>query len=316
MLSNLVATISRAGSNALLVGKKHLPEILVVSGIFGTVASVIAACKATTKAEEVLREKDAMMAQATEALNRTDVNYTAEDFANDEKIINRKTRWGIVKHYIPVVTLTLLSIFMILSGFHILHGRMVATAAAYKTIETAYRSYRQNVRDRYGEEADLAIIRGEPTPVAKIEGLSTDEDKANAVKKLSEMPSLAMGIPSPYAVYFSEETSRYWKPDVDANRFFLNMTQRELNEKFLSTGHLFLNEVYEALGMRFGKNGQPYTSVGQVVGWVMSKDGSTDNLVDFGMYDEDNRSARAFLSGKSNRILLDFNVDGVIYDLI
>jgi hypothetical protein len=50
---------------------------------------------------------------------------------------------------------------------------------------------------------------------------------------------------------------------------------------------------------------------GAVVGWVIGKEG--DNYVDFGLFDCD--SSR-FVNGWERSILLDFNVDGVIWDKI
>lgn len=56
------------------------------------------------------------------------------------------------------------------------------------------------------------------------------------------------------------------------------------------------------------------TKAGSVIGWIMNKGG--DNFVDFGMFDGSSESVRAFVNGLERSILLDFNVDGVIYDLI
>jgi hypothetical protein len=53
------------------------------------------------------------------------------------------------------------------------------------------------------------------------------------------------------------------------------------------------------------------TKAGAVVGWVISDNG--DNFIDFGIYEAMN--AR-FVNGWERSILLDFNVDGVIYDKI
>ena len=41
-----------------------------------------------------------------------------------------------------------------------------------------------------------------------------------------------------------------------------------------------------------------------------------DNFVDFGMYDMYNEKARDFVNGYERTILLDFNVDGNILDMI
>jgi hypothetical protein len=59
------------------------------------------------------------------------------------------------------------------------------------------------------------------------------------------------------------------------------------------------------------------TKAGHEVGWVYDeKNPVGDNFVDFGIYDLYNERARAFVNGYERTILLDFNVDGVISDLI
>ena len=85
------------------------------------------------------------------------------------------------------------------------------------------------------------------------------------------------------------------------------LQQTFFNDLLLSRGHLFLNEVYDQIGI-------DRTKAGQVVGWVVSKDG--DNFVDFGLFDGSTQEKRMFVNGHENSVLLDFNVDGVIYDKI
>jgi hypothetical protein len=58
------------------------------------------------------------------------------------------------------------------------------------------------------------------------------------------------------------------------------------------------------------------SKAGAVVGWILSKNGETDNYIDFGVFDGKTQSARDFVNGFEGSILLDFNVDGVIYDKI
>jgi hypothetical protein len=68
---------------------------------------------------------------------------------------------------------------------------------------------------------------------------------------------------------------------------------------------VFLNEAYDALGIE-------RTREGSVVGWVYPSE-TGDNYISFGMHDMRNAN---FLDGTEPTILLDFNVDGIIYNLI
>jgi hypothetical protein len=88
------------------------------------------------------------------------------------------------------------------------------------------------------------------------------------------------------------------------NRLFVTCQQNYLNHVLQVRGHVFLNEAYDALGLE-------RSTAGAVVGWVMGDNG--DNYIDFGIFEAQN--AR-FVNGSERSILLDFNVDGVIYDKI
>lgn len=69
-----------------------------------------------------------------------------------------------------------------------------------------------------------------------------------------------------------------------------------------------MNDVYKSLGL------EP-TKAGQVVGWIYDPENpDIDNYVDFGIYDVSNERKRAFVNGYERNILLDFNVDGNIWE--
>ena len=109
---------------------------------------------------------------------------------------------------------------------------------------------------------------------------------------------------SPYAAWFNE-TCVAWTNDATSNKFFLMHQQHYANEKLKARGYLFLNEVYEMLGI-------PRTKAGQVVGWIYDKDNPVgDNFVDFGLLDTRNTD---FINGYEASVLLDFNPDGDILD--
>ena len=60
--------------------------------------------------------------------------------------------------------------------------------------------------------------------------------------------------------------------------------------------------------------GVPRSKAGSVVGWILIGN-VRDNWIDFGIWDDDD-NVRDFINGREGSILLDFNVDGVIYDKI
>jgi hypothetical protein len=63
--------------------------------------------------------------------------------------------------------------------------------------------------------------------------------------------------------------------------------------------------------------GIPKTRAGNEVGWIYDeKHPNGDNYVDFGIYNTHRQANRDFVNGYERTILLDFNVDGYILDLI
>lgn len=111
---------------------------------------------------------------------------------------------------------------------------------------------------------------------------------------------------SQYAKWFNDYCVG-WTKDPEFNLQFLQIQQRYLNDKLRKVGHVFLNDVYDCLGIQ-------RTRAGAIVGWTYNKEHPNgDNFVDFGLNDERNID---FINGNTNKVLLDFNVDGSIIDLI
>lgn len=111
---------------------------------------------------------------------------------------------------------------------------------------------------------------------------------------------------SNYARWFDEGCTG-WTKSPEYNLLFLKRQQDYANDLLKRRGHVFLNEIYDMLGI-------PRTAAGQVVGWVyQEKHPIGDNFIDFGIYNIDNTG---FVNGKTDKILLDFNVDGNIMGLI
>lgn len=98
---------------------------------------------------------------------------------------------------------------------------------------------------------------------------------------------------SKYARIF-DEVSVNCSEDQKINLMFIKLCQQHANDLLKRKGTVFLNEVYEMLGL-------PKSQEGCVVGWHYDeKNPIGDNYIDFGLSD----------ISVSDIIVLDFNVDG------
>jgi hypothetical protein len=314
----LPANVTRAICKAGFKLKKHSPEILMVAGIAGGVTSAILACKATTKVNFVLEEtKDQIdiIHEGTEKgeimgyLDNGEVGmvpYSAEDSKKDLSIVYAKAGLRIAKLYAPAVALGVASITCILASNNIIHKRNVALAAAYNTLDKSFKDYRNGVVERFGAELDKELKYG--IKAKEIEEVVVHEDGTEqTVKKTVEVAG--PNATSDYARFFDDGCTG-WTKDPETNLVFLKQIEAWANKRLQAVGHLYLNEVYEALGI-------PHTKAGQIVGWIYDeKNPVGDNYVDFHIYDIYDERKRAFVNGYERVILIDFNVDGNIWELM
>lgn len=291
--------------------KKYSPEILVTAGVVGTVVSAVMACKATTKLSEILDETktnvDAIHDCSEDQELLESGKYTPEDAKKDLTIVYTQTAVKVAKLYAPAVALGALSITSILASNNILRKRNVALAAAYATVDKSFKEYRNRVIDRFGDAVDRELKYN--IKAKKIEEVVTDEEtgKEKKVKKTVQVSGLDEY--SEYARFF-DDGCEGWVKDSEQNLMFLRAQQQYANDLLRSRGYLFLNEVYNMLGIQI-------TKAGQVIGWVYDPDNADlQNWVDFGIYDIHKEKARDFVNGLERTILLDFNPDGNIWDLM
>lgn len=291
----MIASVTRIVGRAGLVLQKHAPEILTGLAVVGTVSTAVVASKATLKLAPITEEYTILSEASKEDLAEGGIEV--KDHQRNMTILTVQATKKIVKLYAPAASLGLLTIGCIVGAHGIMRQRNVALLGAYKLMEKGYSDYRARVREEVGEEKDFEFANGVTTQ----EIVNEETGKTETVKVVNNPNAI-----SPYARFFDEGNSN-WSKTPEYNLLFLRSQQNYANDILQARGHLFLNEVYDSLGL-------PRTQAGQAVGWTISKTG--DNFVDFGIYDQGNERAREFVNGNERSILLDFNVDGVIMDLI
>ena len=303
----IVEKTSRTLCKAGLKLKKHSPEILVVGGVVGLVASGVMACKATTKLSAILddsKEQIELFDKVAANPEMVKEEYTVEDAEKDKKIVRVQTAVKVAKLYAPSIAVGVVSIGAIFASNNIMRKRNVALGAAYATVDRAFKDYRNRVVDRFGEELDKELRYNLKTKEVK-ETVEDENGKKKTVKRNIKYMDSAM--PSEFAVIYDDGCTG-WTKDPEDNKFFLIQQQRYANERLKRRGYLSLNEVYELLGF-------PSTKAGQVVGWLYDcKDPNYkgDNFVDFGLYNVDCEPNRDFVNGYERNIILDFNVAPII----
>ena len=279
----------------------------MVAGIAGTIVGTVLACKATTKVSEIIEEKNKNVEDVHTCLEEKPNEYTEEDSKKDLTIIYAQTGVKLFKLYAPAIGVMALSFASIIAGHKVLKKRNVAIAAAYAAIDKGFKQYRKNVIEKFGEDVDQQMRFG-----LKSKEIKKKDKDGKTVKETEyyiDPDANPLDNISEYARFFDASSENFAK-DPEYNMMFLRRQQDYANEMLKSRGHLFLNEVYDLLDI-------PRSKAGQVVGWVYDKNGNTkgDNYVDFGLYRND-QGTRRFVNGLEYNILLDFNVDGVIYDII
>lgn len=316
--TELVNSVTRTLHKAGFQLKKHSPEILVVAGVVGTVASAVMACKATTKLAGVVDEAKENIDMVHRGVEKGEVisivdgkemivPYSEEDGKRDLAIHYAKTGVELVKLYGPSIALGALSIGCIVTSHRIMTKRNVALAAAYATVDRGFKEYRGRVVERFGKELDRELRYNIKAKEVEEHVVDEQTGEVTTIKRTVEVSDPNMR--STYARFF-DNGCKGWQKDAELNLYFLRCQQNQANDKLKADGYLFLNDVYEMLGI-------PKTKAGFVVGWIYNeKNPVGDNFVDFGIYDTHNEKARDFVNGYERTILLDFNVDGNILELM
>ena len=308
-LSKVSTSAARFAGKAEFTIKKNSPEILLGAGIVGFVGTVVLACRATCRADEVLefhRRKIKDIEDAKEIADADpegEMSYDVEIYRQDKAIRYLKTTGSLAKLYAPTVAVGALSLACILTSRNIMQKRYLGVVAAYNGLSAAFEEYRKRVRDEYGEGLDKHFRYGttyEELPVYDENGKKTKE------KEQVEKTETGMVIPNDDSCRFFDSSNPNWDKNPTFSMMWLRGQQNILNDILHTRGHVFLNEVYDALGF-------PHTPQGAVLGWI---DGEGDNCIDFGLYDQNKENVRRFVNGVDNVIMLEFNHDGVIWDRI
>lgn len=292
------AAVTSRVARQILITQKHSPTILFAVGVVGMAATVVTACRATLKVDDVLVDAQKDIGRVKEHASLQTNQYTERDAKKDLTVVYIRSSAKVLKLYAPSIIIGVASIAALTGSHRILMSRNTGLIAAYSALQRGFDQYRARVIDEYGEEKDRELRYG--TEMVTV----TSEDK-NGPKK-TKQKQLSSQNGSMYARFF-DPNNQNWETNPDYNLMFLRSQMNFLNDRLRTRGHVFLNEAYDALGFEHSK-------AGAVTGWLYGK-GKGDQAIDFGIFDDASMTRfHDWITGRESGIWIDFNVDGVIYE--
>jgi hypothetical protein len=282
------------GARAVLQVRKFSPELLTGVGVVGVVAAGILASRATLKLEPIVNDLEIKreLIKGAGATNGKTEHEVKKELT--KSYVNSSMQ--VVKLYTPSVVIGAASITAILGAHGIMKKRNVALAGALKISSDMVERYRAKFIEEHSEEEDREFR-------LNLRAQETEDESGEKTIAMALDPDIGV---SGYARIFDRDNVN-WDRRPEYNIMWLKTHQSYANDRLKAHGHIFLNEVYDMLGF-------PHSKEGALVGWVWQGDG--DNYVDFGIFEFNNIRAGALADGTEGHVMLDFNVDGPIWDKI
>lgn len=249
---------------------QNAPEIFLGLSIVTGIGAGVAIGVATYKAVPVITELETNKLLIADKLEEEVEEYTEEIAEKDTKIFQMQAGVKIAKLYAPAVVLGATSVLCALQSHKIVNGRLSAVGAAYSIIDAGFRSYKERVTERFGEEVEYEIQHGIKTETYEATEVNEKGKEKTVIKERKVRDE---SVIAPFSIRFDRNNIN-WEDDIDMNENFLIGKQRHINDVLRTKPCVFLNDVYELIGEK------ELTKAGTAIGWV--NDGST--YIDFGMY--------------------------------
>lgn len=284
---------------------KHAPTILSVAASAGVIGTGYLAWRAGTRFEDV-EGRD--WERRKECIRNAD-NIPGEEVPKYERMLRIKFILDTAQSVAPAVIVGGATITMIYFSNRINKKRLAALGAAYTVLQNAFDGYKKTMVDTLGKETVEKIVRPKlPNYGKTAEEILSSDNKSDAANVADAVIASIQDL-SPYSRIITEESSNCWDENEDYTSENIAAVQLWANRRLERKGHLFLNEVYDQLGLS-------RTREGSVVGWIKNSENG-DGYVSFGNYDENTyRTPSDDYSRVDTNFILDFNVDGMIWDKI
>lgn len=294
---------TRAVRRASLYAVKYAPQVLAGTGVVTGVAALGFTVKSTLELEENTRRgRELVEGHKKLREERSVEEYPKAVYMRDMVRSYSLVVKGVIKTYALPAALAIASGASFLGAIGILAQRAAIMTAIAQTTQATFEAYKQRVEELVGEEKAREIEYGMKPAESTLEEVNTKPKKA----KYLELDD--PNKPSIYAAWFSSKQHNLWTPSAEATLNNLHLVEKYMNDKLNMRGHLYLNEVYDMLGL-------PRTKVGQVVGWSL-KNPRGDGYVSLRLEQVEAQMNSPFVLFPDDGFWINPNVDGNILDMV
>ena len=300
-LALLKSAVTNKMSKQIFFLVKNKPTIFIAVGGLGLFAAGVYAYRSTLKIDTIIDDAQVKL-RKIKAGNDLQ-NYTSMDEQRDTAVVYIQTVGKVVKAILPAAALAVASGALIFRGHCLFKTQIAGLIGAYNILDRDYKDYRSRVIEDLGIERDKELKTGvRPEVITEI----GEDREERSIEKMADLIYPYNKDKSPFSKWFGKG-NKLWHKSPAYNIIFLRCQQQFANQvlQARTSHHLFLNEVYESLGI-------DHTPEGAVCGWTL--DGEGDGYVSFGLPCLDFNEAE--MNYESEDFYLDFNVDGLIWDKI
>lgn len=322
-MSNILNTVVRYGTKLGVKIAKHSPDILVGVGIAAMGTSVVHACLVTsTKAEEIVEAHEKRIQTIEKAVDISkhggdefSGKFTEQDERRELAVAYTKTVGDIIKNYWAPITEFAVGAICICVAHRILNKRVLYLAASYNGLQKTYNTYRDRIKDEYGEEADIFGVTGvhkEPFEYTEVA-----EDGTQTEVKRDIRPMTASDL-SDCAVVFDEMFSSEWTDNALTNLDVIKRVEKYYNDILgYKRDFVYWSDCLMDLGIW---NRLPIEKQRRIIGKGWVYDPANPRKISFGIIDWDRpvlseRNADMIM-GYEPSVWLDPNIDGDVASLL
>lgn len=284
----LPIALTRFAGKVKLGAIEHSPELLIIAGTVGLVATVVESCKSTLKFQEALdlhkeRMKKLDQIEIDKTVGRATPEQEAIDISQSRMSVRIETAKAAIKVYYKPAVLGILTAAAYMGAAGIFKKRYLTMAGAFV----------QLFDEKTELEKELSSLRAENKTI----DAHVDEETGEVVED-TVTPADEKNI----FVRIFDETNPNYEKDRLADQRYLTQMQRFANDRLDRQGHLFLNDVLDMLGYE-------KTQTGQMFGWIRDEYHNSVSPIDFGIDNIRTNPMKVFSNGSKLPIVLTFNVD-------